>query len=307
MPSEKESRKKVSFMEKHHPKEQKHHAHAGSESPAHHHKKDATMQKIIIGLALIFLIITVYDVYLIYSSSAAVNEKIAASTEAAKPANLEVTKILAQSCADCFDAAQIENAIKQLNVKISEKSLDYTSAEAKQIISRYNITKIPTMLITGEVGKADIGFWNQIGTTENDGTLVLRFGAPYIDASSGTEFGRVQLIELSDKTCSSCYNVSIQENILKQGFGISLSKITGYDISSSDGAMLVSKYNITKVPTIILSPDAKYYEINNFQNTWKQVGTIEKDGWYVFREMNALQGVNFYKDLSLNKILNTTG
>ncbi len=304
MPSEKGGiGKKVSFMEKHHSKEQKHHAHAGSESSAHHHKKDTTMQKIIIGLALIFLIITVYDVYLAYSSSAAVNEKIAASKESARPANLQITKILAQSCADCFDAAQIENAIRQLNVKTSEKSLDYTSAEAKQLISKYNIRKIPTMLITGEIEKAAISFWSQIGTTESDGTLVSRFGAPYIDPASGTEFGKVQLIELSDKTCGSCYNLSIQENILKQGFGISLSKITGYDISSSDGASLISQYNITKVPTIILSPDAKYYE--GMQGVWKQVGTIEKDGWYVFREMKGLRDVT-YKDLSLNKIMNTT-
>jgi len=69
--------------------------------------------------------------------------------------------------------------------------------------------------------------------------------------------------------------------------------------------MLVAQYNITKVPTIIMSPDVKYYELNNFQTVWKQVGTIENDGYYVFRSMRALNGV-IYKDLSLNKTVNAT-
>ncbi len=290
-------------MDKHHPKDAKHSEESHHAPSAHHAKKDANMQKITIALALIFLGIASYGTYLVYSSNAIVSEKIAASVEAAKPANIEVTKILAQSCSDCFDISVVDSALAQLNVKTSEKTLDYTSAEAKQLISKYKIIKIPTVLITGEVEKAGIDFWNQVGTNENDGTLVLRFGAPYIDPASGAEIGRVQLIELSDKTCSSCYNVSIQENILKQGFGISLSKITGYDVSSSDGTRLVSQYNITKVPTIIMSPDVKYYE--SIQGIWKQVGTIENDGWYVFRNMQALNGIT-YNDLSLNKTINAT-
>lgn len=290
-------------MEKHHSKEAKHHAHAGSESLTHHHKKAAKMQKIIIGLAAVFLVIAIYDVYLVYTSNATVNEKIAASTEAAKPANLEVTKILAQSCTDCFNVAQVENAIRQLNVKTSEKTLDFASDEAKQLIAKYSIKKIPTMLITGEVEKAGISFWSQIGTSESDGTLVMRFGAPYVDPSTGTEVGKAELVNIVDKTCDSCYNISIQENILKSGFGFAFSGIKTYDVNSSEGAKLVSLYNITKVPTILISPDAKYYE--GLQQIWKSVGSIEKDGWYVFRNMQGLQGIT-YKDLSLNKTVNMT-
>lgn len=293
-------------MEKHHSKNPKHHAHTGSESPAHHHKKDTKMQKIIIGLALVFLAIAVYDVYIVYTSNAIVNEKIVASAEAAKPANLEITKILAQSCNDCFDISQVENAIGQLNVKTSpQRILDYTSAEAKQLISKYSIKKIPALLITGEIEKAGISFWSQIGTQETDGTLVLRFGAPYVEPSTGMEVGKAELVNIVDKTCGSCYNVSVQESILKNGFGFVFSGIKTYDVNSTDGTRLVSLYNITKIPTILISPDAKYYE--GLQQIWKQVGTIEKDGWYVFRNMQGLQGVNSYKDLSLNKIMNTTG
>lgn len=288
-------------MEKHHSNDSKHRA--GSESHARHRKKVAKMQKIIIGLALAFLAIAIYGNYIVYSSNAIVGEKLAAATEAARPANIEITKILAQSCVDCFDVAQVEGAIGQLNVKISEKTLDYASSEAKQLISRYAIKKIPAILITGETEKAAIRFWSQVGTTENDGTLVMRFGAPYVDPSSGTELGKAELINIADKSCGACYNVSMQENILKSGFGFVFSGIKTYDVNSTDGARLVSQYNITKVPTILISPDAKYYE--GMQGIWKQVGTIEADGWYVFRDMQALNGVT-YRDLSLNKTVNAT-
>lgn len=281
---------------------EKHHAQSAKHSEAHRAKKNANAQKAVIVLALVFLAIVAYDFYLAYSSNAIVSERLAAATEAARPANLQITKILAQSCADCFDVSVVDNALVQLNVKTSVNSIDYASTEAKQLISKYNITKVPTMLITGEIDKAAISFWSQIGTSESDGTLVLRYGAPFVNPSTGTEFGKVQLTEISDRSCGSCYNVSIHENILN-GFGVAFSGINVYDMNSSEGARLVSLYNITKVPTMLMSPDAKYYE--SLQGIWKQVGTIEKDGWYVFRDMNAVRGIVYF-DLSLNKTVNAT-
>ncbi|MFZ3077863.1 MAG: hypothetical protein WA139_05375 [Candidatus Aenigmatarchaeota archaeon] len=290
--------------EKHHPRNEKHSGEAHHAPAAHHtRKKDAAMQKVIIALALVFLAIAAYGTYLAYSSNAIVSEKLAAAAEAAKPANLQITKILAQGCTDCFDVAQVENAVGQLNVKTSEKTLDYASAEAKELISKYGIKKIPTLIITGETEKAGISFWSQVGTTESDGTLVMRFGAPYVDPSSGMELGKAELVNIADKSCGACYNVSMQENILKSNYGFVFSGIKTYDINSTEGTRLVSQYNITKVPTILISPDAKYYE--GLQGIWKQVGTIEADGWYVFRDMQALNGA-VYKDLSLNKIINAT-
>ncbi len=281
---------------------EKHHEHQGKR--AHRaHKKDSNIQKVLIALALVFLAIIVYASYLVYSSNAILSGKIALSKEAARPANLQVTKILAQGCTDCFDISTVDRALAQLNVNASKRTVDYASAEGKQLISKYNITKIPSMLITGETKKASIGFWSQIGTVESDGTLVLRYGAPFVDPSTGAEFGRVKLINLADSACVSCYNVSIQEGILKSGYGMVFSGISSYDVNSTEGARLASLYNITKVPTILISPDAKYYE--GLQGIWKQVGSIEKDGWYVFRGMQALRGIIYY-DLSLNRTVNAT-
>ncbi len=295
-------------MEKHHSRERA--KHTGHNDSRHTGKEDAKAQKTIIVLSIVLFAFAAYNLYVVYASNAAIADKIAAegtaAAEAARPANLQVTKILAQSCADCFGVAQVENAVRQLNVNVSEKSLDYSSAEARQLISRYGIRKVPAMLITGETEKAGISFWSQIGTAESDGTLVLRYGAPYVDPSSGAEIGKAELINIADKSCGACYNVSVQESVLKDGFGFVFSGIKTYDAKSAEGEKLISLYNITKVPTIIISPDAKYYEMNNFQTVWKQVaGTVEKDGWYVFREMKALSGITYY-DLSLNRTVNST-
>jgi len=60
----------------------------------------------------------------------------------------------------------------------------------------------------------------------------------------------------------------------------------------------VSKYNIQKVPVILLSPEAKEYD--SFINAWKPVGSVESDGWFVMRKPEALGTV---KDIVNNKII----
>ena len=70
------------------------------------------------------------------------------------------------------------------------------------------------------------------------------------------------------------------------GFGISINNEKTYDINSNEGKSLISKYNIKKVPIIILSPEAKNYDA--FVNAWKQVGSAEDDGWYVMRKPEVI-------------------
>ena len=62
------------------------------------------------------------------------------------------------------------------------------------------------------------------------------------------------------------------------------------------------KYNITLVPTIILSSNAKDY--SSLNQAWSQVGSIETDGTFVFRDLSLLNIP--YKDLYSNKIINNT-
>ena len=71
-----------------------------------------------------------------------------------------------------------------------------------------------------------------------------------------------------------------------------------YDISSKEGKELIARYKITKIPIIILSPDASAYP--SFISAWDGVGTKETNGWFIMRNPELL---GTYKDLSTNQIL----
>ena len=71
------------------------------------------------------------------------------------------------------------------------------------------------------------------------------------------------------------------------------------DIANDEGKDLISKYNIGFVPTLILSKDAGNYPA--LVQVWGQVGSVEGDGTFVFREIKAIKD-SIYKDLTTNKI-----
>ena len=57
---------------------------------------------------------------------------------------------------------------------------------------------------------------------------------------------------------------------------------------------IIKKYDITRVPTLVLSAESKYYP--DLTEAWEDVGTIEEDGAYVLR--NSLPP---YYDLDAKK------
>ena len=167
---------------------------------------------------------------------------------------------------------------------------EYTLSWIKIIILQYNFIS--------EV-------WDQVGTKEKDNTLVLRkTNPPFKDVATGQIKGNPDLIYLMDKTCNECYNVSIHKSILVSNFGMTFDTEKYVDVSSKEGKQLIMKYSIEKAPTIIISKDAQEYP--NFETIWKEAGDTAKDGNYVFRNLDLLQGMA-YKDLKSGNILNATG
>lgn len=256
----------------------------------------------IFAAAAILAAISIYNLFLAYGYNSTIDEKIKSAEDLARPANIEITKITAD-CKECSDISGIIATIKkQFKVTETEKELDSKSSEAKKLIEKYNITKLPTIIVTGESEKAGLSKkWNGIGTIEKDGALVMRNAfAPYIELPSGTVRGKPDIILLNDTSCGACYDVAMHKNILKGNFAMYFSSESVVDTGSSEGKALVSKYNITKVPTVLVSPEAKYY--GQFDAVWAQVGSVEADGWFVFRNMEAIQGA-VYRDLILNKVV----
>ncbi len=209
------------------------------------------------------------------------------------------------TCNQCLDPKLTVEQFKKANVKIvDQKEVVWNSDEGQKLISQYKITKLPTFLFSSDIDVYDDikANWSNLGTIEPDKTYVARnLFLPYRDLEKGQILGLVNLIYLIDSSCADCYKVdTVQKPILVQYYGVGINSEQTVDISSGKGQNLVDRYKITKVPTILLSPEASQYI--TLKNVWKNVGTVESDGWYVFREMQQL-GKVVYKDLSTNQIM----
>lgn len=234
---------------------------------------------------------------------AVINKNIAAAKEAARPANVKIVKITTPNCQGCFNVDDAVAGFKKLNITVGEeKVLTVDSEEAGALIKQFGIKKVPTYLVTGEVTKKTIeNFVKSNGEIKDDTFIFTKVAPVFIDTDNKQILGLVDLVYLTDSSCGDCYKVQdVQKPILIKGYGASLRSEQTLDASSPEGKRLIAQYNIVKVPTILLSPEADRY--SKLKNVWKSVGTVESDGWYVFREIQQLRGA-IYKDLATNQIV----
>jgi hypothetical protein len=81
--------------------------------------------------------------------------------------------------------------------------------------------------------------------------------------------------------------------------GVAINNEKEIDAASAEGKGLIAKYNITAVPTVIISPDFKeYVGLTQYRDSFTK---LQADGWYVFTDMNALPAGSVYFDLAANK------
>lgn len=218
---------------------------------------------------------------------------------------VHVTYLTDAACPQCIDPSLTVEAYKQAGVYIAEeRKVVWDSAEGQKIIGQYAIEKAPTFLLSSDVAfyESVRSAWQGIGSVEQDGTYVARqIPLPYRDVSKRHIVGLVDVVYLVDTSCSECYKPqTVQRNILMRGFGVGIRSERTVDVNAAEGKALVRKYTITQVPTIFLSPDAGEYPW--LKAVWPQVGTVETDGWHVFRNIRQLRVV-IYKDLTTNQIV----
>lgn len=213
-----------------------------------------------------------------------------------------LTIINDSACSKCSKLAPIVLQLKAAGVSISsEKTIDSSSEEAKALIEKYKIEKLPSLMLSEDASSYEImkQAWLQMGTVEKDGVHVMRsVNPPYVEVATGKIKGLVALTVLNDSSCRECYDATRHVQILQNGYGVVLESQKTVDISSAEGKELVKKYSITGVPTIIYY-GAEPYE--SLKQPWLTVGSIEKDGAYIFRDFTNWQG-NAYKDLTTGKV-----
>ncbi len=223
-----------------------------------------------------------------------------------KVANLVVVKPVSLSfvvitpnkldCGDCFDAQNIISIIKKSHdVKISNtKMVTPSSSTYRELIKKYKIKNLPAIVISGEVlDKRIIGAWKSFASENIKNNIVIQNLLPYYDIASKRAKGFVTAVVLEDNTCKDCFSGMDYIKMIKQR-SITIKKYKILDISTKEGSSLVKKYKITKIPTIVLSPEVNDYP--GFANSWNEVGTMEKDGSFVLREVQKVAvGLKFKK------------
>jgi len=209
---------------------------------------------------------------------------------------VSLTLITEPTCAECTDLGVIVDQLKQLMTISSENTL--TTNQASDLIQKYSIIKVPTIILSKDASVYPnmAKDWTQIGTVESDGMFIARdINSPYLDLTTNEIKGIVDVIYITDKSCSECYNSTVHKQIL-DNFGVYVNKEETRDVQ--DSTSLISKYNIDKVPTIILSKEASAYP--RLTAVWKDVGTVEEDGTYIFRKTEVM-GIS--KDLKTNSLI----
>lgn len=277
---------------------------------------DDTNSKVTLALMAVLLVLSLTNLYItnaiIFSSggateisnagSAGINA--AAETVVENLAEVKATIVFDSSCSVCFDMSAIVDSMKSAGVNISDvKSVAYGTEEASMIISSKNITRLPALMLSSGISAypqvlAAIKGMN--ATLYGSEYVLPPFQPPFVDLASGKVSGVLDIIRIVDGSCSGCYNVSAHDGVLRR-FGIAMGDDKTYDVNSSKGKAVVSKYNITLVPTIALSPDASLYSI--LRSVWTQVGSVESDGWYVFRDVKQM---GTHRNLITKETINIT-
>lgn len=222
------------------------------------------------------------------------------------------THVIEPNCGKCRNYTYFTKQLEKAGVRIyEEKYVKRNSDEGLFLVKAYNITKVPSLVLSHDINEyaATAAYLATVGSFESDGSFVLRENEPpYQDLVLDEVVGIVHLVNIVDSSCSECYNVSLVKEFIEKNFGLVFGEETTYDLNSSEGSSLVLTYNITKIPTSLLSWVAQLY--TNLRKNWHKFGTIETYGyeaWLVFRNIDALGENLSYKELFLNQSANQSG
>lgn len=83
-----------------------------------------------------------------------------------------------KSCKDCYDAVTTHKSIlKNFNVALnSEKTVDISDEEGKNLIKKYSIKIVPTVIFSDALKAYEklTAVWDQAGSVESDGSYIFR-------------------------------------------------------------------------------------------------------------------------------------
>ena len=253
--------------------------------------KKKSLDKFISAGIFVLLGILLFNSFFVFSIGNSLDAKIDEAKELAKPAKIEIIT-LKSSCAECFDTKEIISTLKTADLEIlDEKSISGVSREAKDLIKKYEIKKLPAIILTGEVEKPSI----QNFDTVDDALIFTGVSVPYEDAATNKIMGKVSSIIINDKNCEVCSDLSLTVQSLKQS-GVLIDKEEEFDFSTSKAKELITEFSIEKLPALLLSDGLDAYPA--IAQSLSQAGTktddyyiIESQAPYVDVETEKIKGL----------------
>lgn len=208
---------------------------------------------------------------------------------------VKLVSLTDDACTQCLKLDDVAAILEGAGIKIVDKQVQaYDSPEGKASIEGFGVTRIPALLLSKDAMVYE-GMAEQLkalNSVEKNGYYAVHSTIPpYREVASNQVKGLVEVIYLTDESCKECFDVQVNKQVL-QRFGLVFASEKTVDIASKEGKELVNRYNLTKVPAFLMSGEAKEYASLN--SVWKQVGTVEGSGWYVFRKPEVFGA---YKDL----------
>lgn len=212
---------------------------------------------------------------------------------------VSATIINAENCTACINVSPLLNQLESNGVVIS-KAITLTEVQAKDLIDKYNINILPSLILSSDAGEYALfkQNWPSLGTEESDGNFVLRnLLPPYKNLTTGSTEGLVMLTYVVDSSCKDCYNVTLHKRII-ESYGIKIINETTFDVSTQEGISFSRDNNITLVPTIVLSKEAKAYP--GFYKVFTQVSKEGQNGNLVF---TAVDQMGKHKNIETGEII----
>lgn len=213
------------------------------------------------------------------------------------------TYIMKATCKDCSDLYDITKYLVVLNETINmnisyvtQEEIGITPERLPALFFNESIINYPTIIqdwqnngvIVNSTNSGYLGTWYVLPVIH----------APFYDTKDNVVRGRVSVTYLMKSSCKGCMDVpSLQNEIKSTGINPYHEQIV--DTDSEQGKLIVKKYNITAVPTILLDNQALFHA-QLFPN-WYSVGTVELDGTMILRNLNRMR-VTYY-DLKRDQLM----
>lgn len=216
---------------------------------------------------------------------------------------VEFWSISKTDCSDCTPAPETI-ALEQFGI-VFFKSNELADAEpeAQQLIERYSITKLPTVILSSEIKE-----YSQIaslleagGDFSADGTWVLRNPVPYYwDLNQNKKMGALSLTRITFADCNGCFALGQLEEFLAQNLSLQIAFDQNLDWSTIEGKKFVSDYNIFKIPTLVLSGEIDAYK--GLEEGWLSFGFVAANQQLVFAEHEKMGPEFKFFDVDKNQL-----